>query len=47
MKKKIRGTYRDALRFVINHKCLYSTIGNTDWFGRLVIKEAKMIVRGQ
>jgi hypothetical protein len=47
MMKKIRRIYRDTLRLVINHKCLYNTIGGTDLFGRLVIKEAKMIVRGQ
>ena len=47
MKKKIRGMYRDALRFVINHKFLYKIIGDTKWFCHLVNTEAKMIMRGQ
>lgn len=47
MKKKVRGIYRDALRFVINHKFLYKTIGNTKWFCYIVNIEAKMIIRGK
>ena len=47
MKKKIRGIYRDALRFVIKHKFLNKTIGNKKWFCRLVDIEAKMIIWGQ
>ncbi len=47
MNKKIRGIYRDALRFVINHKFLNKTIGNTRWFCHLVNIESKMIIWGE
>lgn len=36
--------YRNFLRFILNHKFLYNTIGRTQWYNKEVKKTARWII---
>lgn len=40
----MRKIYHKILRFILNHKPLYKTIGKTKWFKNEVNKEARWIL---
>ena len=36
--------YRNFLRFILNHRFLYNTIGKTQWYKKEVRKAARWII---